>query len=590
MKRSSVLKAGVLIASVPIVLGLPGCGADDSTASQPSPAQSVPSNPTKPALVLDTVYPKVGCSSLAAEVIPSTIFQIASGAATITSATLVAPSTGAMTGVGTSAIWQPAKPEFCKVIGTIAPVDPTAPLINFQINLPTAWNQRAAQLGGSGLNGSIPPALNTDRNAPESQPVDVGGPLSKGYITLGSDGGHQGFGSDWLLNQEAVTNYAYGEMKKTHDVAVELANQYFGQKPKLFYWFGSSQGGRQALMMAQNFPEDYDGIIAQVPAINLLSLSLVGTVRAQMQTTADTWIPPTKQTLIENEVLRQCDALDGIADGVISDYEGCNMRFINPSATAAPWAKIRCATGTDEGTTCLSDAQIGTLNAMHSDIHYGYDLAYGAPGYAAYGVGPSGQTWLGEYTMPTATYSGGIFPQFWKALITGTLTFAQMTWDPANWKNQFVTASTNVDALNPDLSRFLAHGGKLILKANSGDQTANYRETIRYYNRVVGVMGQEKVDSFLRFFVAPGLTHSMWDNTVQKGAYGDAIPSQVDMVDYLDKWAVSNQVPPDSIMLAQKDPTPPFATISSKPMCQYPLWPRFEGSDPTKGTSWNCTK
>jgi pimeloyl-ACP methyl ester carboxylesterase len=560
---------------------LAACGGSDETPAVVAPVVPQP-------IVLATVTAKTPCTSLSGKTLAASAIKIASGKAEITSAILVAAAPAQVTGSGAAAIHNPAVPEFCKVNGTISPIDPAAPLINFQVNLPTAWNQKAAHLGGSGLNGSIPDSLNTHRNAPESQPADVGGPLTKGYIELGSDGGHQG-GFDWLLNKEAVQNYAYGEMKKTHDVGVELANLYYAQAPRLMYWFGSSQGGRQALMMAQNYPEDYDGIFSQVPVINLTSLTLRGTVFAQLQTTPETWIPQTKQKLIEDEVLRQCDALDGIADGVISNYEGCNRMFINPLASNQPWSRIRCITGADEGAMCLSDAQIKVLNAMHSDIKFGYDLGFGTPGYAAFGVGPSGQTWLGERNMPTQSYAGGILSQYWKALLKGNLAFPQMTWDPAQAKDQFVATSTALDALNPDLSKFLARGGKLILKTNSGDQTSNYRETIEYYKRVVGKMGQDKVDAFVRFYVAPGQGHSMFNNGVQRGAYGDEIPSQVDMVDYLDKWVAGAQVPADSIMLTQKNALPPFAVTSTRPMCRYPMYPRLTQGDKTQGTNYVCT-
>ena len=236
--------------------------------------------------------------------------------------------------------------------------------------------------------------------------------------------------------------------------------------------------------MAQNYPEDYDGVFSQVPVINLTSLTLWGTVFAQQQTTADTWIPPTKQVIIENGVLRQCDALDGSAHGVISHCERCNQMFINQPATTTAWSRICCASGTDEGASCLSDGQIKTLITMHSEINFGYELGYGNPGYAAFGVGPSGQTWLGERTMPTASYAGGLFSIYWKSLLTGNPSCPQMTWNPTNFKTQFVATSTALDALNPDLSKFLARDGKLILKTNSGDQTSNYRETIAYYKRL----------------------------------------------------------------------------------------------------------
>lgn len=572
-----------------VVLGLTACGGGDSTtvAEVPPPVVVPPpaKDPNAP-IELATLSPIATCASLSGKTLPASAMKIPSGAVNITGAVLVSATAGTQTNATN---WNPAIPEYCKVNGSFTPIDPTAPASNFQVNLPTQWTQRAIHLGNSGLGGSIPAAMNSHKNSPESQPADVGGPVSKGFITIGTDAGH-GVGNTWMLNAEAVTNYAYGSNKRAHDAAYELASQYYGEKPKLSYWAGSSQGGREGLTMAQMFPDDFDGIFVQVPVTNLLSLTLRGTVMAQKQTTAETWVPASKGALVGNEVLRQCDALDGIADGVVSAFEACNSIFVNPVATAKPWTAIRCASGIDEGATCLSDGQIATLNAMHTDVDYGYPLGHGInPGYAGYGVG--GEVTYGfslESSMPTAAYSGGLFQVFWKSLLTGNPTFPQMTWNPANYKTQFQTASALVDGVNPDLSKFLERGGKFILKTNSGDYTSNWRETVLYYKRIVERLGQPNVDKFMRFYVAPGQQHSMGATIVQRGAYGDEIPSSFDFVTLLDNWVAGKVVPSDSIMLTQKQAIPPFTVSSTRPICRYPTFPRYVGGDRMVGTNYRC--
>src|SRR6185436_2293139 len=131
-----------------------------------------------------------------------------------------------------------ATPEYCKVTGGIAPVDPAAPTINFQVNLPASWNRKIAQMGGSGNNGVIPVALTTGMQwGPESIPPNAPYALSRGFVTYGSDSGHQAAGRgsagatpptpDWTTNDEALTNFAYAQMKKTHDVAVALVAKFY---------------------------------------------------------------------------------------------------------------------------------------------------------------------------------------------------------------------------------------------------------------------------------------------------------------------------------------------------------------------------
>jgi feruloyl esterase len=162
----------------------------------------------------------------------------------------------------------PETPAYCKVLGFIAPIDSTAPPINFQVNLPITWNGKAIQYGGGGLNGVLVTGLAFLRDAPPNVPM----PLAQGYVTLGTDSGHQNTAMPEVhafgLNAEAVLNHGYASYKKVHDIAAEIARTAYSQEVSRFYFFGGSEGGRQALMMAQRFPRDYDGIVSVVPAID----------------------------------------------------------------------------------------------------------------------------------------------------------------------------------------------------------------------------------------------------------------------------------------------------------------------------------
>lgn len=580
-------KSICLTASVSMILTLGACGGDGEVEQGP--------------LVFPVLKAAAPCSSLQGSIISASAIGIPSGEAQVTSATLVAATaqTASKTPAGLNRT-DVAIPEYCKVVGVIKPIDPTAPNINFQANLPTEWNQKAAQLGGSGLNGTIPAALNIHYNAPEGQPAGVGAPIARGYVEMGSDSGHQGGRLDpptWTLNKEAVTNMAHAQMKKTRDVTIALTKLYYGSVPKLVYYMGSSQGGREALIVSQKYPNDYDAIFAQVPLAGYTSMTLNPTELAKVQTGAG-WIPPAKVALIGNEVLRQCDALDGVADGVVNNYKKCNAIFADlPANSTSAWSKIRCASGTDEGNTCLSDAQIATLNQMHSFTSY-KSLANGDTGFAGWPVGGevrqlvglSEAVWINEATQPNATYNGVFGGTWWRGVITGDINFAALNWDESKYSAQMLQSSQLADPSNPDISAFCNRGGKLIMKHHpGGDFTSNARELMRHYEKMSNVMGKQKTDSCTRLYIAPGLGHSLSHNVLQKGAYGDVIPHQIDMLQVLDDWATKKKVPADVLMQESRNLTAPFAVTATRPMCRYPAYPRYIGGDRSVGTNYVCS-
>src|SRR5215469_1782602 len=258
--------------------------------------------------------------------------------------------------------------DFCKVTGTVRPRHSGSPDLEFEVNLPAAWNGRALQMGGGGYDGSLVTGLTVYSNEiPTSET-----PLKQGYVTLGSDGGHKGkpgfdgtFGSD----DEALLNYGKQSVKKAHDAAMAVIRKAYGRRPERFYFIGGSQGGHEALDAAARYPQDYDGIVANYPAYNVTMLHL-GSFNAGRALYADGgtgWIPPAKTRLIGDAVSAKCDALDGAKDGIISNVEACNAAF--------DIATLRCPNGVDTGNTCLSDAQIRTVRTITSDYKPGVSIA-----------------------------------------------------------------------------------------------------------------------------------------------------------------------------------------------------------------------
>jgi len=283
--------------------------------------------------------------------------------------------------------WNPAgrnPAAWCSVNGSMAPVDHAANAkpINFQVAFPSTWNGRAVQLGGGGMNGTIP--------------MLAGAPLAQGFVTYGSDSGHQasfGFGrgaaraepasDDWALNEEAIRNLGYMQLKKTHDAAMVLSERFYGRKPEYNYFVGSSQGGREALTVAGRYPNDYNGVAANVPIVGFSALMLAPVlIRIQEKPQAN-WVTVAKLNAIGGEFMRQCDELDGLADGIINNYMACRAIFDvkQGKPNRHPWAAKRCPNNVDSnpGDTsadaCLTDGQISTLEFVYSRYSFSQPLA-----------------------------------------------------------------------------------------------------------------------------------------------------------------------------------------------------------------------
>lgn len=228
------------------------------------PAPSAPSGPMS--LGVD---PAQACTALAAGIDAAAIGLPTRGA-TIDSSVIVAasPVSIAPGGPTPSSRINPATPSTCKVLGRILPVDATAPPILFQINLPLAWNGRSVQYGGGGFNGVLISGLSLVAAGRWDQPS----PLAQGFVTYGTDSGHQNKPGEapqaFAANEEAFVNFAHASYKKVRDVAVALTQRAYGRAPYKIYFMGSSEGGREGLTMAQRYPNDFDGIFSRVPVIH----------------------------------------------------------------------------------------------------------------------------------------------------------------------------------------------------------------------------------------------------------------------------------------------------------------------------------
>jgi Tannase and feruloyl esterase len=243
----------------------------------------------------------VTCADLASLKIPASEIGLPSGGATIASAQMATVPADPRNADATR--------DYCKVLGAVQPVDPNAPPVNFEVNLPADWNGKAVQYGGGGSNGVLITGLAPLRDAGRDTPV----PVARGFATWGTDSGHDNRKLPepraFALNDEALVNMAYASYKKTRDVGVRIVTAFYGRAPSKTYFYGGSEGGREALTMAQRFPADFDGIVSVVPVSNYTGANLMRAKLAQLQRDGG-WINPAKVKLIQNAVNAACDKLD----------------------------------------------------------------------------------------------------------------------------------------------------------------------------------------------------------------------------------------------------------------------------------------
>jgi hypothetical protein len=527
--------------------------------------------------------PASACAALAGQSVQAGKIGEPTTGATVKSATLKAAVADAPNTAGTATVL--GTPEYCEVLIEIKPVDATAPLINTQLNLPSSWNGKKLQFGGSGYNGALVTGLDPSRNAPP----DVPRPITRGYMTTGTDSGHQNQAGveayAFALNQEALVNFAYASYKKTHDVAIELGQRYYGKRPLRSYYMGGSEGGREAMMMAQRYPDDYDGIVSIDPVMNWTGLQTFGNwIGGILQSAAGAWLGG-KTQLVHDTVTAACDSLDGIADGVVSRYGACK-----PVAEAALAAKA-CASGNDEGASCLSTAQLAVIQSAHAGYQFSFPVANGMQAYAGFAFGGEGlagnwSNWLVGTAPPTDGPAANGINQVYRFgngyvryFIAQNANFDPLTYEPANFRDRVLQVSQWMDATNPDLSAFRASGGKLLLREDMSDTAQSPLTGLNYFDAVVARMGASTVGEFFAAYAATGLPHTSGGvaaGAANAPAYG--IPGRVDLLAVVEDWVEKGIKPAAQYTLTNRNALAPFAEIASKPMCQYPLYPRYTGT------------
>ena len=536
-------------------------------------------------------------------------------------------------------VWNAASentPAHCSVNGVMSPVDQsaTARPINFRVVLPSSWNLKSAQLGGGGINGSIPNL--------------TGSVMGQGFVTYGSDSGHQAgrFGgrgrggfpagqigrggvrggvsrggargglpgggrggpqnegaNDWALNDEAIRNLGYMQMKKTHDAAMVLIDRMYGVAPEFNYYIGNSQGGREALTVASRYPADYDGIIANVPIVSFSTLMLAPELIRIQEIPAQNWVTPVKVNAIRGEFMRQCDGLDGLTDGVINNYMACRSVFdvTGRESGPSPWAAKQCPDNVDpepedtSAAACLTEGQIQTLEFVYRPYVFRTPLADGLESFGMWvpNTDPSGSGLIlgsrfrgqegADDDAPLHSHLGVLG-------VTGFL-MVDLGANPLDYveggalEQRRLELSAYLDATNPDFSAFAQRGGKMIVTIGTNDTLASPGAQLDFYQSVIEEMGPDAVDGFARFFVLPQTGHGLRGTSYSVDGDGNPIeptpiPNEYDRLEVLTDWVEQGVAPPRNLTVT--------AGGRSLPLCSYPMYPRYEGGPDGEAASYAC--
>ena len=442
--------------------------------------------------------------------------------------------------------------------------------IGFELRLPLEWNGRFLFQGGGGMNGVVSPALGTVQGAPSA--------LQRGFAVVSSDGGHRGtsaIDSRFAVDQQARLDFAYGAVTRTTYEAKALVESYYGRKPEHSYFMGCSTGGREAMLVAQRLPLEYDGVVAGNAAFNFSRLvtnqlwSLQTVTRyaprdANGRPQTSQLFSDTQLRAVADAVLQSCDALDGLADGMINDFQACAFDPV----------ELECGSNTAPGPAqCLSMTQITALkdivggardsqgNSLYGSTVYDTGLATPAWRGMHFGNGdnPPGNAGLGRDTM------GNYILTPMQPDLDG------LAFDFDNDMERTLEVAAINDAVATLHSSFAGRGSKLIVYHGLSDQGMFAGPLLDWYDEVTP-RDEQGPQGWARLFMIPGMTH----------CGGGQSTDQFDMLTAIQDWVEEGQAP--DLVTATGNAFPGV----SRPLCPYPQVARYDGGDPASAESFTC--
>jgi len=431
-------------------------------------------------------------------------------------------------------------PAFCRIQATLTPTPDSD--IKVEVWLPASgWNGKFVGIGNGVWAGSI-------------SYFQLGEPLSRGYAVAATDTGHVGNGlsADFAVGHpEKLTDFGYRGVHDMTLAAKAAIREFYGDGPKMSLWNSCSTGGRQGLMEAYRFPEDYDAISAMAPAnpmTDLMTQSLWTGFQAERAPGAALSAP--KLAALHKAYVAQCDPVDGLTDGLVSEPRTCRFDPV----------VAQCKAG--DASDCLTADQVQTMRAIYGGVRdpkTGEQLLSGFP--------PGSELQLaalisGPEPFPVAT-------SYMRLLVFG----GQSGWDfrkfdyKADTARARAFAAATLDAPANGLGPFFARGGKLLLSHGWTDGLIPANNTIAFYRQLSDHLPAKRVQDQLRLFMVPGMNHC-------SGGEG---PSGIDTLAAIDGWASSGMAP--DRLLATRPPGPQQPSMS-RPLCAFPLVARYKGEGP----------
>ncbi len=430
-------------------------------------------------------------------------------------------------------------PSFCRVTGDIHPVAEES-LMAFEVWIPSSgWNGKFYGIGNGGYAGSIGygALANAVRHGDAAASTDTGHTATTGEPN-----------ASWALGHpQKIIDFGYRAIHETAVKGKAIAAAFYGSAVRHAYFNSCSNGGRQALMEAQRYPEDYDGIVAGAPANYWTHLLTEAMWDVQALSQPGSYIPAAKLPAIADAVVAACDALDGVKDGVIDDPSQCHFDVSTLLCKGA------------ESDACLNAPQVEALRKLYAGpgprIFPGHAMGgeSGPGGWAAWVTGPAPGKSLG-FEFGT---------QFFKNMVYQDAAWDYHTFDlQRDAKKADEKMAHDLNADDADLKLFAHRGGKLILYHGWSDPAISPYNTVDYYNRVAAKLKAKETASSVRLYMAPGMQH----------CGGGPGPNTFDMNQPIETW-VEQGVPPGPIVATRPG--------RSRPLCPYPEVARWKGSGST---------
>jgi len=448
-----------------------------------------------------------------------------------------------------SAAVDPNNPGICRVTA-VTTHPPAGDKVKIWVGIPTSnWNGRFLGTGGGGFSGGNATSVNQ--------------PVTQGYAAGATDTGHEGgsgsfaLGADGKLNWQSIRDNGHVGIHEMTVTGKALTEAMYGVAPRYSYFNGCSTGGRQGLMEAQRYPQDYNGIVSAAPAINWPKLMMQELWGSVQENAVENPVPSCKLTAATAAAISACDAIDGVKDGVIEDPKRC---MFDPKTLLGVQAGD-CGTFTQADVDIIRKLWQGPTREDGSLLWYGQSRGADLNALMASRGTPlkaQGFTFTVEWLRYWITQN----PQFdWTTITPAAY---QHYWDQSVEQYGLVIGTDN-----PDLAAFRDRGGKLIVWHGWADQLITAEGTIDYYNRVLQQMGgREKVSEFLRFFLAPGVSH----------CGGGAGPAPTGQLEALLAWVEDGKAP-ETLTATRRDQA--GAVTRSRPLCRYPLVAKYKGAGST---------